>query len=226
MNQLYIYIYLHISSLLHLPHTLHTPPLEVVTKHLADIPVLCSCFPLAIYFTFGSIYKSMPLSHFVPAYPSPSPCPQVHSLHLCLYSCPAPRFFRTFFFLIPYICVSIWYLFLSFWLTSLCITDSRSIHLTTNNSIFYGWVIFLCIYVPHLPYPSICQWTLAKAILGREKKSTGIILPDFKLELSISICRRLVSGPPVDTKLCGCSSPPYKNGILFAYNLYTSSHVL
>ena len=24
----------------------------------------------------------MPLSHFVPAYPSPSPCPQVHSLHL------------------------------------------------------------------------------------------------------------------------------------------------
>ena len=38
-------------------------------------------------------------SHFVPAYPSPSPCPQVHSLHLCLYSCPAPRFFRTIFFL-------------------------------------------------------------------------------------------------------------------------------
>ena len=38
------------------------------------------------------------LSHFVPAYPSPSPCPQVHSLRLCLYSCPAPRFIRTFFF--------------------------------------------------------------------------------------------------------------------------------
>ena len=27
----------------------------------------------------------MPLSHFVPAYPSPSPCPQVHSLRLHLY---------------------------------------------------------------------------------------------------------------------------------------------
>ena len=27
----------------------------------------------------------MPLSHFVPAYPSPSPGPQVHSLHLYLY---------------------------------------------------------------------------------------------------------------------------------------------
>ena len=35
----------------------------------------------------------MPVSHFVPASPSPSPCPQVHSLHLRLYSCPAPRFF-------------------------------------------------------------------------------------------------------------------------------------
>ena len=29
---------------------------------------------------------SVPLSHFVPAYPSPSPCPQVHSLCLHLYS--------------------------------------------------------------------------------------------------------------------------------------------
>ena len=42
---------------------------------------------------------SIPLSHFVPAYPSPSLCPQVPSLHLGLYSCPAPRFFRTIFFL-------------------------------------------------------------------------------------------------------------------------------
>ena len=41
---------------------------------------------------------SMPLSHFVPAYPSPSPCPQVHSLRVRLYSCPALRFFRTIFF--------------------------------------------------------------------------------------------------------------------------------
>ena len=96
MNQLYIYIYPHIPSLLRLPPTLPIPPLYVVTKHRADLPVLCGCFPLAIYFTFGSVYMSMPLSHFVPAYPSPSLCPQVHSLHLHLYSCPAPRFFRTF----------------------------------------------------------------------------------------------------------------------------------
>ena len=98
VNQLYKYIYPHISSLLGLPPTLPIPPLQVVTKHPADLPVLCGCFPLAIYFTFGSVYMSMPLSHFIPAYPSPSPCPQVHSLHLRLCSCPAPRFFRTIFF--------------------------------------------------------------------------------------------------------------------------------
>ena len=44
----------------------------------------------------------MLLSHFVPAYPSPSLGPQVHSLHLRLYSCPAPRFFRTFFFFLRF----------------------------------------------------------------------------------------------------------------------------
>ena len=110
VNQLYIYIYPHISSLLCLPPTLSIPHLQVVTNHQADLPVLCGCFPLVIYFTFGSVYMSMPLSHFVPAYTSR--CPQVHSLHLCLYSCPAPRFLRPiFFFQIPYICVSIWYFF-------------------------------------------------------------------------------------------------------------------
>ena len=80
------------------------------------LPVLCSCFPLSIYFTFGSVYICQCYSHFIPAYPSPSPCPQVCSLLLHLYSCPAPRFIRTFllYFWIPYICVSIWYLFSSF----------------------------------------------------------------------------------------------------------------
>ena len=98
VNQLYAYVYPHIPSLLHLPPSLPIPPLQMVTKHRADLPVLCGCFPLAIYFTFGSVYMSMPLSHLVPACPSPSPCPQVHSLSLRLYSCPAPRFFKTIFF--------------------------------------------------------------------------------------------------------------------------------
>ena len=75
VNQLYVYIYPHISSLLRLTPTLPIPPLQVVTKHRADLPVLCGCFPVAIHFTFGSVYMSMPLSHFVPAYPSPTTRP-------------------------------------------------------------------------------------------------------------------------------------------------------
>ena len=73
VNQLYVYLYHHIPSLLLLPPTLPIPHLQVVTKHQADLPVLCGCFPLAIYFTFGSVYMSLPLSHFVPAYHSPRP---------------------------------------------------------------------------------------------------------------------------------------------------------
>ena len=42
MNQLYIYICPHISSFLRLPPTLPIPPLQVVTKHRADLPVLAT----------------------------------------------------------------------------------------------------------------------------------------------------------------------------------------
>ena len=98
----YMYTYIPVSppSCVSLPPTLPIPPLYVVTEHRADLPVLCGCFPLAIYFTFGSVYMSMLFFHFVPAYPStpnPAPCPQVHSLRLHLYSCPASRFIRTIF---------------------------------------------------------------------------------------------------------------------------------
>ena len=128
VNQLYIYIYPHVpSTCVSLPPTLPTPPLQVVTKHGADLPVLWGCFPLAICFTFGSIYMTMPLSHFVPAYPSHSPCPQVHSLHLRLYSCPAPRFIRTIFFLDSiYMCQHMVFVFL--FLTYFTLYDRLQVH--------------------------------------------------------------------------------------------------
>ena len=72
VNQQYVYIYPHIPSLLSLSPTLPIPSLQVVTKH----PVLCGCFPLAIHFTFGSAYMSMPLSHFIPASPPTRPPPR------------------------------------------------------------------------------------------------------------------------------------------------------
>ena len=128
LNQLYIYIYPHISCLFSLPPTLLIPPVQVVTKHRADLAVLCSCFPLAICFTFGSIYKSMPLYHLVPSYPSPSPCPQVHSGGPHLYSCPAPRFFITIFFFLDsvYMCQHTVFVFL--FLTYFTLYDRLQVH--------------------------------------------------------------------------------------------------
>ena len=90
VNQPYAYVYPHIPSLLSLPPILPIPPLQVIAKHRADLPVLCCCFPLANYFTFGSVYMSMLLS-LRPSFPLPMssspfslsaslflPCNQVH----------------------------------------------------------------------------------------------------------------------------------------------------
>ena len=96
----YLCIHTHISpylSSLDLRHS-HPPYPTPLGSHKAP-----SWFPCAMllftpsYSSFGSVDISMPTSHFVSAYPSPSPCPQVHSLvGLCLYSPLVPRFFRTF----------------------------------------------------------------------------------------------------------------------------------
>ena len=93
----YTYTYIPISSpsCVSLPPSLSHP--SIWTQSTELISLLCGRFPLAIYFIFGRVYMSMPLSHFVPAYLSPSLYPQVHSLCLRLYSCPAPRFFITIF---------------------------------------------------------------------------------------------------------------------------------
>ena len=128
VNQLYAYVYPNIHSLLCLPPTLLIPPLQVVAKHQADLPVLCSCFPLAICFTFGSVQMSVLLSHIVPAYPPPSLCPQVHSVRLLLYSCPAPRFIRTTLFFLDsiYMCQHLVFVFL--FLTYFTLYDRLQVH--------------------------------------------------------------------------------------------------
>ena len=82
-----------------------------------------------------SVYMSIPVFQF-PHPHLPASCPHVHSLHLCLYSCPADRLIFTM-FLTPYICISRWYLFFSFWFTSLCMIDSMSIHVSTNDSVLF-----------------------------------------------------------------------------------------
>ena len=45
-------------------------PLEVVKEPGAELPVLCSCSPLAVCVTHGSVYMSMLLSQSVSPFPS------------------------------------------------------------------------------------------------------------------------------------------------------------
>ena len=83
-----------IPSLLNLPPT-PTPRL-VITEHQAELPELRSSFPLAIYFTRGSVYESVLISQSIP--PSTTfLCPHAHALHLRLYFCTAGRFTCTIF---------------------------------------------------------------------------------------------------------------------------------
>ena len=88
-------MYTFIPSLLHLPPTQPHPTHLGHHRARAELPVLYSRFPLAIYFTHGSVYMSFLISQFVPPSPSPAvvtcrfsmsvsvflPCKYVHLYH-------------------------------------------------------------------------------------------------------------------------------------------------
>ena len=61
------------------------PPLQIITEHWAELPVLYSSFPLAVCFTHESVYMSTLLSLLVP------PCPYPTVL-TCLFSTSASLF--------------------------------------------------------------------------------------------------------------------------------------
>ena len=100
---------------------------QVITEHQTGIPCYRatshqrSILHLIVYKCWCYFLHS---SHSLP----PRLCPQVCSLHLYLHSFPIDRFIDTIF--LDSICVNVVYLFFSFWLTSLCITGSKFIHLT------------------------------------------------------------------------------------------------
>ena len=110
----------------------HTPPHSTSlvchrVQHWA--PGVMQQLPLALYFTYDDAYVSVLLSWFIPP-SSPPTVSKVCSLRLHLYFLPC-KYVHQYHFsrfhkytLIHNIC------FFFFWLTSLCITSSRFIHLT------------------------------------------------------------------------------------------------
>ena len=96
------------------------------------------------------IYMSTPISQFIP-----SRLPSLVSIHWFSVnvSISALQIGSTILFsYISHTCVNIWYLLLSFWLTSLCMTVSRSIHVSANGTILF---FFMAEYFNMTHYSSI-----------------------------------------------------------------------
>ena len=112
------------------------PSLQVITEHWAELPVLYNSFPLAIYFTHGNY------THVNPSLPSHPTLLQVY-LSILYVSIPALQivsFVPSFRFHIYALIYDSF--FLSFWFTSLCMTDSRSIHVSINDTVIFKWDFF------------------------------------------------------------------------------------
>ena len=93
------HLYVHIYPLPLGPPSQPTPipPFWVITEHGAELPAPYSSFPSAIYCTHAVYICTNPNPPVPPTLPFPT-CPHVHSLHLCIYSCPAHTFICTNFF--------------------------------------------------------------------------------------------------------------------------------
>ena len=129
VNQLYVYIYPHIPSLLHLPPTLPIPPLQVVTKHRADLPM--QLLPTSyLFYIWQCIYVNTTLSLcpslHVPFPMSSSPFSTFASLFLC---CPQVRQNHFFFFLDSNsICICQYTVFVFLFLTYFTLYDRLQVH--------------------------------------------------------------------------------------------------
>ena len=118
---------------------------------------------------------SIPISQIIPPRPSP-PTPTyplgVHTfiLYICVSTSALQTGSSEPFFYTAHICINIWYLFFSFWLTSLCMTVSRSIHISINGRISFLFMaeLYSIVYMCHIFFihPSVnghlgCFYVLA-----------------------------------------------------------------
>ena len=80
ISQKCVCVYIYIPFLSSLPPTsAPIPPIKVIKEHRAELPVLYSSFPLAIYFTHGSVMHVNPTLSNRPSLSFPPLCPQIHS---------------------------------------------------------------------------------------------------------------------------------------------------
>ena len=110
------------------------PHPQPFAESMFEVPESYSKFPLAIYFTYGFVNVYVTFSIGLPFSLFSS-----HSIHRCvLYVCFSIAALKTNSSVpslqIPYICVSIQYLYSSFWLTSPCIIGSSFVHIIRTDS--------------------------------------------------------------------------------------------
>ena len=100
-------------------------------------------------------------------------------LYVSVPFCPENRFISTIFLDFIYMCVNIWYLSFSFYLTSLCIIGSRFIHLIrTDSNVVFLWLRNIPFCISPLPPRKRNAKRLFEEVLQidekrREAKSKG-----------------------------------------------------
>ena len=116
VKQLYVYIYPHIPSLLHLPPTLLSHP----SRQSQSTELISLCYATASHqpsIVYVVVYICPCHSLTSSQLTLPPPCVLKSILYICIFipvlplGSSKPLFF---FFQIPYVCASVWYLFFSF----------------------------------------------------------------------------------------------------------------
>ena len=127
--------------------------IQAITEHRAELLVLYHRFPLAINYIHSSVYMLIPVSQFIPSPLSPW-YPYVCSLHLYFYFCFVNKIYTHFFRFLIY--ALIWNICFFLFLTSLCVTACRSIHICTEDPVSFLFMAEICpiVYMCHIFTPS------------------------------------------------------------------------
>ena len=121
----------------YIPSFVVSVPMYIITEYWVEFPVLYSRSLLVIHLICQHVSPDMYVSRNLPVHPtSPSPF-GVHIFVLYVSGCISAQQIDSSLPYIPYLYINIWYLLLCFWLTSLCMTVSRSIYFSTDDPVLF-----------------------------------------------------------------------------------------